>query len=40
VNLGTCEARTFLDLAKATFVAFGKEEAITYVNTPADIRDK
>jgi ADP-L-glycero-D-manno-heptose 6-epimerase len=39
-NLGTGKARTFLDLAKATFAAMGKEENISFVDTPEDIRDK
>jgi ADP-L-glycero-D-manno-heptose 6-epimerase len=39
-NLGTGKARTFLDLAKNTFYALGKEPAIEFVDTPADIRDK
>ncbi|MCA1751348.1 MAG: ADP-glyceromanno-heptose 6-epimerase, partial [Flavobacteriales bacterium] len=39
-NLGTGQARTFLDLAKATFSALGKEPDITFVDTPIDIRDK
>ena len=39
-NLGTGQARTFLDLAKATFSALGKEPNITFVDTPIDIRDK
>lgn len=39
-NLGTGKARTFLDLARSTFRAMGKEENITFVDTPADIRDK
>ena len=39
-NLGTGTARTFLDLARATFHAMGKEENITFVDTPLDIRDK
>jgi ADP-L-glycero-D-manno-heptose 6-epimerase len=38
-NLGTGQARTFLDLAKGTFHALGIEPAITFVDTPADIRD-
>ena len=38
-NLGTGEARTFLDLAFATFTAMGKEVNITFKDTPADIRD-
>ena len=39
-NLGSGRARTFLDLARNTFKAMGKEERITFVDTPADIRDK
>jgi ADP-L-glycero-D-manno-heptose 6-epimerase len=39
-NLGTGKARTFLDLAKATFRALGKEPSIEFIDTPADIRDK
>jgi ADP-L-glycero-D-manno-heptose 6-epimerase len=39
-NLGSGTARTFLDLARATFTALGKPENITFVDTPADIRDK
>ncbi|MBN2523132.1 MAG: ADP-glyceromanno-heptose 6-epimerase [Bacteroidales bacterium] len=39
-NLGTGKARTFLDLAKATFHATGTEENIEFIDTPEDIRDK
>jgi ADP-L-glycero-D-manno-heptose 6-epimerase len=39
-NLGTGQARTFLDLARATFHSLGKTEKIEFVDTPADIRDK
>ncbi len=39
-NLGTGQARTFLDLAKATFAAMNKKPAIEFIDTPADIRDK
>lgn len=39
-NLGTGKARTFLDLAKAVFAATGREPAIEFIDTPADIRDK
>ena len=39
-NLGTGKARTFLDLTKATFKAIGKDENISFVDTPEDIRDK
>jgi len=38
-NLGTGEARTFLDLALATFHAMGKEPNIGFIDTPEDIRD-
>lgn len=39
-NLGTGKARTFLDLANATFNACDKKTIIDFVDTPADIRDK
>lgn len=39
-NLGSGRARTFLDLARNTFQAMGREERITFIDTPADIRDK
>lgn len=39
-NLGTGCARTFLDLATATFHALGKSPVIDYIDIPADIRDK
>ncbi len=39
-NLGTGRARTFLDLAKATFAALDKEPVIEFIDTPEDIRDK
>ena len=39
-NLGTGKARTFLDLVRATFKAMGKTEAISFIDTPEDIRDK
>jgi ADP-L-glycero-D-manno-heptose 6-epimerase len=38
-NLGTGHARTFLDLAKATFAAMDKEPNIGFIDTPEDIRD-
>ena len=38
-NLGTGNARTFLDLARGTFHALGLEPNISFVDTPADIRD-
>lgn len=39
-NLGSGKARTFLDLAKNTFKALGKEPNIKFIPTPEDIRDK
>ncbi|MDR2813521.1 MAG: ADP-glyceromanno-heptose 6-epimerase [Prevotellaceae bacterium] len=39
-NMGTGKARTFLDLTKSTFRAMGVPENISYVDTPADIREK
>jgi ADP-L-glycero-D-manno-heptose 6-epimerase len=39
-NLGSGKARTFLDLANNTFQALGKTPTISYIDTPADIRDK
>lgn len=39
-NLGSGTARTFLDLAHATFKAMGREERISFIDTPADIRGK
>ena len=38
-NLGTGQARTFLDLATNTFHALGLEPNISFVDTPLDIRD-
>jgi ADP-L-glycero-D-manno-heptose 6-epimerase len=39
-NMGSGQARTFLELVKAVFQAMGKEEKISFVDTPVDIRDK
>jgi ADP-L-glycero-D-manno-heptose 6-epimerase len=39
-NLGSGKARTFLDLAKNTFLALQKPTAISFIDTPIDIRDK
>lgn len=39
-NLGTGKARSFADLALATFTASGKEATIDFIDTPVDIRDK
>lgn len=39
-NLGSGKARTFKDLVTNTFVAMGITPDISFVDTPADIRDK
>ncbi len=39
-NLGTGKARTFLDLTRNTFNAMNIPEAISFIDTPKDIRDK
>jgi ADP-L-glycero-D-manno-heptose 6-epimerase len=39
-NLGSGHARTFLDLARATFTALGRPENIRFIDTPLSIRDK
>lgn len=39
-NLGTGQARTFVDLATAAFVAMGKEPTISFIDIPKDIREK
>jgi len=39
-NLGSGKARTFLDLAKNTFKSMNIEPKISFIDTPADIRDK
>lgn len=39
-NLGSGRARSFLDLAKATFKALGKPEVIEFIDTPVEIRDR
>ncbi|OFY91713.1 MAG: ADP-glyceromanno-heptose 6-epimerase [Bacteroidetes bacterium RIFCSPLOWO2_12_FULL_31_6] len=39
-NLGTGKARTFLDLVQHTFKALDKKPNISFIPTPADIRDK
>jgi ADP-L-glycero-D-manno-heptose 6-epimerase len=40
INIGTGKARSFLDLANATFAAMGKKPAVDFVDTPAAIREK
>ncbi len=39
-NLGTGQARTYLDLAKAVFRALNQPEKIQFIDTPLSIRDK
>ncbi len=39
-NLGTGQARSFLDLARATFSAMGVPESIEYIDTPIAIRER
>lgn len=39
-NAGSGQARSFLDLAHATFAAAGVEPQVEYVDTPLSIRDK
>lgn len=39
-NLGTGQARTFLDLSRAVFKALNLEPNIEFIDTPSDIRDK
>lgn len=37
-NLGSGKARTFLDLARATFAAMGRPEQIDFIDTPIDLQ--
>jgi ADP-L-glycero-D-manno-heptose 6-epimerase len=39
-NLGTGQARSFLDLARATFRALHQAEKIDFIETPIEIRDR
>jgi ADP-L-glycero-D-manno-heptose 6-epimerase len=39
-NLGSGKAHAFLDLARATFRALDRPEQISFIDIPADIRDK
>jgi ADP-L-glycero-D-manno-heptose 6-epimerase len=39
-NLGTGKARTFLALARAVCKAAGRDEAISFIDTPPNIRDQ
>jgi len=38
-NLGTGKARTFLDLARQTFLSMGLSPNISFIDTPQDIRE-
>ena len=38
-NLGTGQARTFLDLAKAVFTGMGRPEHIEFIDTPGHLRE-
>jgi ADP-L-glycero-D-manno-heptose 6-epimerase len=40
VNVGSGQARSFLDLSKALFSALGRPHAVEFVDTPEAIRDK
>lgn len=39
-NLGTGKARTFFDLSRSVFAALEEKVDISFIDTPADIRDK
>ena len=39
-NLGTGQARTFLDLTNAAFAAMGREPKIKFIDTPPNIRSR
>jgi len=39
-NMGTGRARSFADLAAATYRALGREPLIEYIDTPVEIRDR
>lgn len=39
-NVGTGQARTFADLARAVFAALGREPRVQYVDIPAAIRER
>jgi ADP-L-glycero-D-manno-heptose 6-epimerase len=39
-NLGSGNARSFKDLALATFQALGQEPRIEFIDTPVEIRDR
>ena len=39
-NLGSGQARSFLDLVEAVFVTMDRDKKISFIDTPIDIRDK
>ena len=39
-NVGTGQARSFADLARATFAAMGREAVIEYIDMPEALRDR
>jgi ADP-L-glycero-D-manno-heptose 6-epimerase len=39
-NLGSGEARTFLDLVRAVFASLGKPEKVIFIPTPEEIRER
>jgi ADP-L-glycero-D-manno-heptose 6-epimerase len=39
-NIGTGQARTFVDLARAVFAALGRDPVIEYIPMPEDLRDR
>jgi ADP-L-glycero-D-manno-heptose 6-epimerase len=39
-NVGTGQARTFTDLARAVFAALGRDPVIEYIPMPEDLRDR
>jgi ADP-L-glycero-D-manno-heptose 6-epimerase len=39
-NVGTGQARTFADLARAVFAALGRDPVIEYIPMPEDLRDR
>lgn len=39
-NLGTGQARTFLDLVRGVFHELGRPETVTFIDTPVEIRER
>jgi ADP-L-glycero-D-manno-heptose 6-epimerase len=40
INVGSGQARSFLDVSKAVFSALGRQHAVEFIETPLAIRDK